>query len=196
MNLDLGVKQIWEKLERGGFEVAVVGGAARDILAGNEVSDWDLTTSAKPDEILKIFSRGFYNNRFGTVGVKIDDGKIVEVTTYRKEVGYSDRRHPDKVIWGKTLEGDLARRDFTINAMALRYAGGKPSEISSPEFQISNFLLVDPYYGQKDFKDKIIRAVGDPNKRFSEDALRILRAIRFATTLGFEIDSKTSGCSV
>ena len=179
MRLDLAVKQILAKLDRAGYEVAVVGGAVRDLLAGSGVVDWDLTTSAKPQEILKLFPRGFYNNRFGTVGVAID-GAVVEITTYRKEVGYKDLRHPDRVVWGRSLEEDLSRRDFTINAMALRFAGGKL--LKSP---------VDPYNGQKDFKNKIIRAVGDADRRFGEDALRILRAVRFATTLGFKVENKT-----
>lgn len=179
MKLDLAVKQILAKLDRAGFEVAVVGGAVRDLLAGSGVVDWDLTTSAKPQEILKLLPRGFYNNRFGTVGVAIDEA-VVEITTYRKEVGYRDLRHPDRVVWGGSLEEDLSRRDFTINAMALRFAGDKL--LKSP---------VDPYNGQKDFKNKIIRAVGDPDRRFGEDALRILRAVRFATTLGFKVENKT-----
>lgn len=194
--------QILTKLVKAGFEVAVVGGAVRDLLAGVDISDWDLATSAKPDEILKLFPRGFYNNRFGTVGIPAGDGRVVEVTTYRKEVGYTDRRHPDKVIWGKTLEEDLARRDFTINAMALEVVDRvKRRELSQKEEKIYRSLtlnsipypliLVDPYRGQEDFKNKIIRAVGDPNKRFGEDALRIIRAVRFATTLGFKIENKT-----
>ncbi|MEK9146670.1 MAG: CCA tRNA nucleotidyltransferase [Patescibacteria group bacterium] len=190
MKLDLAVKQILAKLNRAGFEVAVVGGAVRDLLVGSGVVDWDLTTNANPQEILKLFPRGFYNNRFGTVGVPISEDKIVEITTYRKEVGYTDRRHPDKVVWGKTLDEDLGRRDFTINAMALRLRSGQALQ-SKKQLGISNFQLVDPYDGQKDFKNKIIRAVGDPDRRFGEDALRILRAARFATTLGFKIENKT-----
>ena len=151
------------------------------------MSDWDLATNARPEEILKLFKNAFYNNRFGTVGVPLRvkgqgsrvRGQIVQITTYRKEEKYTDKRHPDVIVWGKTLDEDLARRDFTINAMALRYAQGKPLQ------------LVDPYDGQKDLKNKIIKTVGDPNKRFGEDALRLLRAVRFATTLGFKIEEKT-----
>lgn len=198
MKLDLEVKQILDKLDRAGFEVAIVGGAVRDILTGFDVSDWDLATSATPAEILKLFPGGFYNNRFGTVGVPIGEKKVVEITTYRKEVGYSDRRHPDRVVWGKSLEEDLARRDFTINAMALKL-GSRNQRLAFrskqkiyPLAAIPYTLnLVDPYKGQADFKNKIIRTVGDADERFSEDALRLLRAIRFATTLGFRIDGKT-----
>lgn len=179
MQIDPEIKQILDKLGKNGFEAAIVGGAVRDLLAKNQVTDWDLTTNATPDEILKLFKNGFYNNRFGTVGVPLD-GQTVEITTYRKEMGYSDKRHPDQIIWGKTLEEDLSRRDFTINAIALRYTQGKL--LGTP---------VDPFQGQEDLKNKIIKTVGDPNQRFQEDALRLLRAIRLATTLGFKIEEKT-----
>lgn len=174
------IEKICKKLTDAGYEAAVVGGCVRDLFSGKEVSDWDLTTLAKPEEILKLFGGSFYNNQFGTVGVPLESQskRIVEITTYRTEGSYSDSRHPDKVVWGTSLEEDLARRDFTINAMALRCAQGK-------------LELVDPYDGQADLKAKVIRAVGDADERFGEDALRILRAIRFATTLGFEIEPKT-----
>src|SRR3989344_813879 len=189
MPMDKDVVKILRTMTDAGFEVAIVGGAVRDILNKKGVSDWDLTTNAKPEEILKLFKNSFYNNRFGTVGVKSDD-KIVEVTTYRKEFKYSDSRHPDTVVWGKTLDEDLARRDFTINAIALK-PKGKLLAISNFKFQISNFSLIDPYNGQADLKAKLIRTVGNPSERFSEDALRLLRAVRFAATLGFEIEKET-----
>lgn len=173
------VAKILERVEKAAFEVAVVGGAVRDMLWGKEVSDWDLTTNAKPEEILKLFDKAFYNNKFGTVGIPTDD-EVIEVTTYRSEGGYSDKRHPDKVVWGKTLEEDLSRRDFTVNAMALRFAGGKLDKTP-----------IDPFGGVQDLQLKIVRAVGNPNERFEEDALRMLRAVRFATTLGFTIEQKT-----
>src|SRR3989344_3333391 len=180
MDIDSEVNKILETLTRAGFEVAIVGGAVRQIIVSKPPTDWDLTTNAKPEQILKLFKNVFYNNRFGTVGIQIKvKNQIVQITTYRKEEKYTDRRHPDVIVWGKTLDEDLARRDFTINAMALRYAQGKPLQ------------LVDPYDGQKDLKNKIIKTVGDPNKRFGEDALRLLRAVRFATTLGFKIEEKT-----
>ena len=180
------VTAILNKIEKSGYEVAVVGGATRDILAKKEPVDWDLATNATPEELLKLFGNAFYNNRFGTVGIPSTDGTI-EITTYRSEAGYSDSRHPDKVIWGKSLEEDLSRRDFTVNAMALRYAQGKPFTQDN-----LNKMLVDPYGGQEDLKKKVIRTVGDPDERFGEDALRMLRAVRFASTLAFTIDPKTS----
>ncbi|OGG15130.1 hypothetical protein A2773_04540 [Candidatus Gottesmanbacteria bacterium RIFCSPHIGHO2_01_FULL_39_10] len=167
------VKMILDKLKKGGYEAYTVGGGVRDMIIGRETNDWDFTTNAKPEEIMKLFPDGFYDNKFGTVGVPIE--KIIyEITTYRSEQGYSDHRHPDKIEWGKTLEEDLARRDFTINAMA--YDGKN---------------IIDPYNGEEDLKNKLIRAVRDPEARFKEDALRIMRAIRIATELGFGIEEKT-----
>src|SRR3989344_7326372 len=157
MDIDLEVNKILETLTRSGFEIAIVGGAVREIIANKPPTDWDLTTNAKPEQILKLFKNAFYNNRFGTVGIPIQDqrskvppkarlakgGKdqrsIVQITTYRKEEKYTDRRHPDVIVWGKTLEEDLARRDFTINAMALRY------QISKIKNQ--NLELIDPFGG-------------------------------------------------
>ena len=173
-----------------GFEAAIVGGAVRDILTKKEVSDWDLTTNAKPEEIMRLFRNSFYNNRFGTVGIKSDD-KIVEVTTYRKEFKYSDARHPDTVVWGKTLDEDLARRDFTVNAIALKIGSSLNKKNYTLDTIPYTLSLIDPYNGQADLKAKFIRTVGNPNERFSEDALRLLRAVRFATTLGFEIEKET-----
>lgn len=184
MKLASHVKAIMDKLLGAGFEVAVVGGAVRDILTDKTPGDWDLTTSAKPEEILKLFPKGFYNNRFGTVGIAASEGKIVEVTTYRRDIGSRDMRHPDKVVWGKSLAEDLARRDFTINAMALK-------KVESGKLKVESFLLVDPFGGQEDFKNKLVRAVGEADKRFGEDALRLLRVVRFATVLGFVIEEKT-----
>ena len=158
--MDKDVLEILKKFEKGGYAAAVVGGAVRAILTGKEAVDWDLTTSAKPEEILRLFPGAFYNNRFGTVGIKVGK-KIVEVTTYRKEQGYSDRRHPDKIVWGKSLEEDLARRDFTINAIALKFVNGKSKivngKILSPLLTIdhSQFTLIDPYGGQKDLGAKL-----------------------------------------
>lgn len=189
------IEKICKMLADKRFEIAIVGGSVRDLLSGVLVHDWDLTTSATPEQILKIFKGAFYNNQFGTVGIPLESREslrqgsvqarvesqskdIVEITTYRTEESYSDSRHPDKVKWGESLDEDLSRRDFTINAIALRYNQGKLD-------------LVDPYKGQTDLKAKVIRTVRDPDERFKEDALRILRAIRFATTLGFEIEPMT-----
>lgn len=186
MTINPDIKVILDKIEKAGFEVALVGGGVRDVLMGKSVSDWDLTTNAKPEEILKIFPGAFYNNKFGTVGIAKSGKTLAEITTYRKEGKYADRRHPDSISWGKSLEEDLARRDFTINAVALRFAQGKPFAGGKLDE-----TPVDPYGGVRDFKKKIIRTVGDPDARFGEDALRLIRAIRFATTLGFKIEDKT-----
>jgi tRNA nucleotidyltransferase/poly(A) polymerase len=178
------VQEIFDKFQKANFEIYVVGGSVRDLLMNREVSDWDFTTNAAPEQILKLFPKGFYDNKFGTVGISHPSSKFpYEITTFRKEIGYSDRRHPDKVVWGEKVEEDLARRDFTINAIALRLASlsqGKPS-----------YKLIDPFNGQKDLKAKLVRAVGDPHQRFNEDALRLMRAVRIATQLGFTIEEKT-----
>ena len=174
------VIEILDKFAKGGFEIYVVGGAVRDLLTTRMVDDWDFTTSATPEEILEIFPDGFYDNQFGTVGVSHAlSPNPFEITTFRKEFGYSDKRRPDRVEWGKTLAEDMARRDFTINAMALKRLGKDDYEI------------VDPFGGQKDLDKKIIRAVGNANDRFSEDALRMMRAIRIAADLGFTIEEET-----
>lgn len=165
---------IVDTLKKSGFECYAVGGSIRDLLLDFETKGWDFTTNAKPEEILEIFPDSFYDNQFGTVGIKMPDD-IFEITTYRSEEGYADHRHPDKISWGKTLDEDLSRRDFTINAMAF---DGK--------------TLVDTYGGQKDLADKCIRTVGEPAARFAEDALRMLRAVRFAAKLGFVIEEKTA----
>jgi tRNA nucleotidyltransferase (CCA-adding enzyme) len=177
--------KIYKTLEKNGFEVYFVGGSVRDLILKRKIKDWDLTTNATPEQIQKIFPDGFYDNNFGTVGIpaKIGGGDhIIEVTTFRTEQNYTDNRHPEKVTWGKTLEEDLSRRDFTINAIALKIG------------QKDIFELIDPYGGEKDLRDKkIIKAVGDPNIRFKEDALRLLRAVRIATELGFTIEEATWG---
>src|SRR3990167_8421035 len=181
------IEKIVKKLASSGFEVAIVGGAVRQMLKGEKITDWDLTTNAKPQQIQKLFAKSFYNNRFGTVGVAIPDGQIAQITTYRTEEKYTDKRHPDVIVWGKSLEEDLKRRDFTINAMALRLSS------TSGKFEIRNskFEIIDIYDGKGDLDNKIIRTVGDPNERFKEDALRLLRAVRFATILNFSIEEKT-----
>lgn len=173
------VREILEKFTKAGFEIYIVGGSVRDLILGREIMDWDFTTNAQPQQILEIFPSGFYDNKFGTVGLSHpSSAEPYEITTFRKESGYSDRRHPDKVVWGETLEEDLARRELTINALALHFVQGKP-------------LIIDLFGGQKDLKAKNIRAVGDSYLRFSEDALRMLRAVRFAAQLGFIIEPGT-----
>lgn len=167
------VNKFLKAMQDAGFSCFVVGGSVRDFILKREIGDWDFTTNAKPAEIQEIFQDSFYDNSFGTVGVKID-GEIFEITPFRKEGKYTDKRHPDTVEWAKTLEEDLARRDFTINAIA--FDGVK---------------FIDPFDGRKDLETQIIRAVGIPEKRFQEDALRLMRAIRIATQLGFTIEEKT-----
>lgn len=205
-------------LEGAGFEAFAVGGCVRDLILGREPKDWDITTNASPEEIQRIFPESFYENVFGTVGVKVEkfqiispaspatlsrsecglargevsgipDGgegeetheketasgteisankhDIIEVTTYRAESDYDDKRHPSRVSFVQTIEEDLARRDFTMNAIALS----------------ANHQLIDPFGGQQDIAKKTIRAVGIPNDRFNEDALRMLRAVRFSAEL-------------
>lgn len=169
------VVEILTKFKKSKFEIYIVGGAVRDLLMGKIVSDWDFTTNATPEEILKLYPDGFYDNVFGTVGVSFNEGeKPFEITTYRTEQGYSDNRRPDKVIWGKTLEEDIKRRDFTINAMAF-----------------DGETIIDLYNGQIDLNKKILKAVGNPLERFDEDALRMMRAVRIAGELNFKIEEKT-----
>jgi tRNA nucleotidyltransferase/poly(A) polymerase len=176
------ILEVYKALESKNFEAYFVGGSVRDLILKRKIKDWDLTTNATPEQILIVFPNGFYNNDFGTVGVPIaigDENHVAEITTYRTETVYKDNRHPEKVEWGKTLEEDLSRRDFTINAIALRIN------------EKAVFELVDPYEGEKDLQKKILRAVGDPNLRFKEDALRLLRAVRIANDLQFTIEKKT-----
>ncbi|MEI6352967.1 MAG: HD domain-containing protein [Candidatus Nomurabacteria bacterium] len=176
---------IWvcEELSKNNFESYLVGGCVRDMIIDREPNDFDITTNAKPEEIVKIFGIDdtVYENKFGTVRVKIrnenqETEKIIEVTTYRTEGDYEDFRHPTKVEWGTTIEQDLERRDFTINAIA---------------FDPIKNNLVDPFNGQEDIKIKTIKCVGDSEKRFNEDALRMLRAIRFSAQLNYVISSET-----
>jgi tRNA nucleotidyltransferase (CCA-adding enzyme) len=179
--IPLEIKRVSGGLREAGFEAYLVGGCVRDLLVGREPKDWDVTTNATPEEIQRVFPDSFYENEYGTVGVKTgaEDARlaIVEVTPYRTESGYSDRRRPDAVAFGTSLLEDLARRDFTVNAIALNEVKGQ---------------LVDPYEGKKDIKDKMIRTVGSVRERFDEDALRMLRAIRFVAELGFGIDGDTA----
>lgn len=178
------VSSILAELTKAGYKAYLVGGCVRDILLKRVPKDWDVTTSAKPEEIQKIFPESVYENKFGTVGVKTDSEDkalvIVEVTTFRREEKYTDFRHPDKIEFAKTVEEDLSRRDFTVNALALGAAEGMVQE------------LVDPYNGQADLKKEVIRAVGNPEERFKEDALRLMRAVRFVAELGFVIEDKTA----
>lgn len=190
ISLPATAQNIIDTLHQHGFEGYAVGGSVRDMLMGKETHGWDYTTNATPEQIVQIFPDSFYDNTFGTVGIKIREAiitdntnttlsdqtviDIFEITTYRSEKGYTDFRHPDKIQWGNNLLEDLSRRDLTINAIAF---DGKE--------------LIDPYHGQEDIKNKLIRAVGDPHARFEEDALRMMRAVRIAAQLGFLIENST-----
>src|SRR6056297_1100089 len=174
------VKKVASALSEAGYKAYPVGGCVRDMLMRREPKDWDVTTDARPEDIQEIFEDSVYENDFGTVVVKtgsdIERLKLIEVTTFRVESDYSDRRHPDNVSFTNKVEDDLGRRDFTINAMA---------------FDLDKEEVVDPYGGEKDLEKKLIKTVGDPKKRFKEDALRLLRAARFATELEFNIEKQT-----
>jgi len=182
------ITKITKALKVSGYEAYIVGGCVRDILMGKKPNDWDITTNARPEEILKVFKDAKYENTFGTVLLPIrkevrggelkgDLEDVVEITTYRSEQGYSDRRHPDLISFETKIDKDLERRDFTINALALDPANHEK--------------IIDLFGGEKDIKAKIIRAVGEPSDRFKEDALRMLRAIRFSAQLDFELEPKT-----
>ncbi len=180
-SIPLEVKQVADILEKAGFEAYLVGGCVRDLVVGRIPKDWDFTTNAHPDQIQTLFPDSFCNNDYGTVGVKNTETedeclRIIEVTPYRAEGEYTDKRRPDSVTFGVSLAEDLARRDFTINAIAYRLATHE---------------TVDLYGGINDIADKRIKTVGDPNARFSEDALRMMRAVRLAAELNFMIDSDT-----
>ncbi|MEK7114954.1 MAG: HD domain-containing protein [Patescibacteria group bacterium] len=174
------IKDAITLLETAGFEAYLVGGCVRDLLLNKEPKDWDIATNALPEEIQKIFPDSVYENQFGTVAVKTESAdptlKIIEITTYREEGKYTDKRHPDEVRFSKAIEDDLSRRDFTINSIAIKIDGA----------------IVDPFAGQEDLKNKIIKTVGDPGERFNEDALRLMRAIRLAAELDFGIEKKTA----
>lgn len=179
------VQSIAKILNESGHAAYLVGGCVRDLLRGMAPKDWDIATDARPEEIQKLFPESVYENEFGTVGVKTESAeaslRVIEITTFRKDAAYTDKRHPDAITFADTINDDLARRDFTINAMAWNLA--TPNAAS---------VVIDPCNGQSDLEAKIIRAVGDPNARFNEDALRLMRAVRFAAQLGFIIEEKTA----
>lgn len=179
-DIPLIVRQTAEILENAGFEAYLVGGCVRDLLLGKVPKDWDLTTNAHPEQIQALFPEHYANNDFGTIGIKTEEEderlKIIEVTPYRTESGYTDLRRPDSVTFGVSLDEDLARRDFTVNALAYR-----------PKTN----TLVDHYGGSEDLRAKRLATVGNAHERFNEDALRMMRAVRLATELGFVIDTAT-----
>ncbi len=174
--------EVAKGLSAKGFEAYFVGGCVRDFLLGKEAKDWDLTTNARPEQMLEVFPDSVYENSFGTVGIKTGSKNpqlaLIEATTFRLEGKYTDKRHPDEIKFAATVEEDLARRDFTVNALAMKTSGGKQE-------------IVDPFGGQEDLKKKILRAVGNPEERFTEDALRIMRAVRFMAQLDFTIEKET-----
>lgn len=228
MTLPEEVQHVISQLTEAGFEAYAVGGCVRDLIMGIPPKDWDVTTSANPEQIQHVFPQSFYTNNFGTVTVRLPGKAIeeIEVTTYRIDAQYNDQRHPDSVSFTTSLQEDLARRDFTMNAIALapnsttpplpgtqagtspHTKGGNTTDNFSPlnkgehlaqsaregvahSVIIHDMHLVDPFGGIKDINDRIIRAVGIPSERFSEDALRLMRAVRFSAQLGFAIEEHT-----
>ncbi|MEX0625029.1 MAG: CCA tRNA nucleotidyltransferase [Chloroflexota bacterium] len=182
IDLPPAVAAVLTTLRDGGDEAVLVGGCVRDLVRGDEPADWDVATSAPPETVAGRFPGATWENPFGTVTVRDPEGGPgIEVTTYRVEAGYRDRRRPDELRWGRSLADDLARRDFTINAMA--WVPEATAEGSG--------RLVDPYGGAADLEAGLLRAVGDTGERFSEDALRLLRAVRLATRLDLRLDPPT-----
>ncbi len=182
------IESIYKKFEAGGFELYLVGGSVRNLLLFRNIKDWDMTTNATPIEMLKLFPDAFYDNQFGTVGIPVeeeDKKEVVEITTFRSESEYKDRRHPEKVTWGTSIEQDLERRDFTINAIALKLS------VKNEQLVFDENNLIDPHHGRDDLERALVKCVGDPKQRFKEDALRLLRAVRISTELNFKIDETT-----
>ncbi|MCD8200254.1 MAG: HD domain-containing protein [Coriobacteriaceae bacterium] len=180
MDLEIpdNILHVLEALDRSGYSAYVVGGCVRDALLGQTEHDWDVCTDATPDEVKHVFEDTQIidiGTEHGTVAVR-SGGDLVEVTTFRSDGAYADGRHPDQVTFESSVEDDLARRDFTVNAMAYSPVRG----------------LVDPFGGREDLQAGRIRCVGNPDERFSEDALRIMRALRFASVLGFDIEKETA----
>ena len=217
------VSHVTETLEKAGFEAYLVGGCVRDLLMDREPKDWDVTTNAKPEQIIALFEKTIYENTFGTVAVVVSclpakalasagetsmnnvlhvtdlkletrsynlESIIIEVTPYRIETKYSDFRHPDEVKFSDKLEDDLKRRDFTVNAMA--YGPADAKALAGKHKGQDNGHVIDLYGGIKDIENKTIRTVGKPDDRFTEDALRMLRAVRFACQLHFSVSYETT----
>ena len=175
MSAIISGRKVLKKLNESGYDAYFVGGMVRDVLLGRNVYDSDITTNAAPEAVMNLFDKVYATGlKHGTVTVIMDD-QNVEVTTFRLDGEYLDNRHPEEVFFTRSLTEDLARRDFTINAMAQEMDG----------------TIIDPYNGKDDLEAGIIRAVGDPEERFKEDALRILRGIRFVAKLGFNIENET-----
>jgi tRNA nucleotidyltransferase (CCA-adding enzyme) len=174
---------VLDHLHAAGHAAFIVGGSLRDALLGRTPADWDMATDARPDRLVALFPGAVYENRFGTVAVRRDQD-VFEITTFRTEHDYADFRRPHRVEFGDEIETDLARRDFTVNAMAWGRAGDAGEDDGQ-------YALVDPFGGLADLACGRLSAVGDPDARFGEDALRMVRAVRLAATLGFEIDPAT-----
>lgn len=170
-------------LNEKGYSVHLVGGCVRNIIMQIPVKDWDLATNATPEQIQELIPDSYYENKFGTVKIPMNEEKkeFVEITTYRTESDYKDGRHPSVVNWGKSIEDDLSRRDFTCNAIGLKLEDGK--------IEYNN--LIDPFNGREDIENKTLRTVGNPDERFREDGLRLMRAIRFSVQLSFNIEQDT-----
>jgi tRNA nucleotidyltransferase (CCA-adding enzyme) len=213
---------VLHRLHEAGYEVYIVGGAVRDILMGRQTKDWDFTTNATPEQIQTVFPKNFYDNAFGTVGISVPSlfgqmrkngwsvmeidmwqHQIFEVTTFRKEYGYSDKRRPDHIVWGESLREDLERRDFTINALAISVDDPRQRDTGTStlngtiafarkkEALTLPVKVFDYFDGIAHLKDKLVKTVGSPADRFQEDALRMMRAIRFGSQLGFALEPKT-----
>ena len=182
------VADLLRALRSAGFGAYVVGGAVRDVIAGRTPADWDLATEATPDQLRALFPNATYENRFGTVGVPTGDSVVREITTFRADSGSSDARRPDEVTFLPRIDGDLARRDFTINAIAFGLAPGA-SRRADP---VADGAIVDPHGGTDDLANGLLRAVGDPAERFIEDALRMLRAIRFVARFNLTVEPGTA----
>ena len=175
-NIAKEAQDIYDKISKNGFSAYLVGGSLRDILLGKKIKDYDFAVSAKTEDLIKIFPAAIrFGEKFGTILVIKNDFKF-EITTFRKESEYTDKRHPQKVEFIDNIEDDLKRRDFTMNSLA---------------FDFENNIIIDNDNGIKDIKDKIIRCQGDPQKRFEEDGLRLIRACRFSAVLGFSIEKET-----
>jgi poly(A) polymerase len=167
---------ICDTLRSSGYQALLVGGCVRDLLSGREPADYDVTTDATPEEVMRLFPESVaVGAQFGVILIP-RDGLKVEVATFRSDVGYSDGRHPDSVVYSKTAQEDVQRRDFTINGLLMRHDSSE---------------VLDFVGGQADLKARVIRAIGEPNRRFMEDKLRMMRAVRFAARFGFEIEAET-----
>ena len=176
----VAARRVLDELHAAGHAAYVVGGSLRDALLGREPADWDMTTDARPERLVELLPGAVYENRFGTVAVRRDE-EVFEITTFRSEHDYADFRRPHRIEFGDDVEDDLARRDFTVNAIA--WGRGLGADARSG--------IVDPFGGLDDLDRRLLRAVGDPDARFREDALRMVRAVRLAATLELEIEPTT-----